>query len=132
MYECFYGYTSLNIVDNAEESELELVTPKVHIPDNPVTEDFLEIGKRSFHGIAHTTLFAVGFLLIVAQWTASSALVQHPAIYPIFSALALHLVFGICFVGKDRALITTKQFIKFLAIMYTGGSKRRFRITLEP
>jgi hypothetical protein len=116
MFECFYGYTSLNIVDNAEESEMELVAPKVHISNLPVTEDSLEIGERPFHGIAHTTLFAVGFLLMVAQWTASSALVQHSAIDAIFAALALHVVLGICFVGKDRALITTKQFVKFLAI----------------
>ncbi len=61
MLERREGYSPLNIVDNAEESEMELVALKVHVSNRSVAEDPLEIGKGSFHGIAHTTFLAVGF-----------------------------------------------------------------------
>ena len=105
---------------------MKLVAFKIDIPYNPITEVPLEIGEGSFHGIAHTAFFAVGFLLFFAQRAVSSALVQHSAIDPVFAALALQVVLGICLVCKDRAFITTNQLVHFLAIMHTGGGKRAF------
>ena len=55
--------------------------------------------------------FAVGFLLLLAHRTVASALVQHSIINPVYTALALQIVLGICLACENRTFITTNQLI---------------------
>ena len=61
-----YRDSSPEVIDDAEESELESIPSQVDIAHHAIAQHSFEPGKRSFHCFANAALVPVEFLLFLS------------------------------------------------------------------
>jgi len=121
-----HGYQSQpspHVIYHTKKFKMHLIVSLVHISDPMKPIVLIKMSEYSFHDSSDPTLLLITLILAIRQGTVPIGLVKYTTINTLASQYTFLRADCVSLVGKHSRLISTKQFVKFLRIMNTGGSK---------